>query len=96
MASRLLEHALAGVHEDQREVGGRGARDHVAGVLLVARRVRDDELAPRGVEVAVGHVDRDPLLALGSQPVGEQGEVHIAVAAPLRGLLHVLELVLED
>ena len=94
--ARLLEHALARVDEDQREVGGRGARDHVARVLLVARRVGDDELAPRRVEVAVRHVDRDALLALGAQAVGEQREVHVAVAAPLRGLLDVLELVLED
>ena len=38
-------------------------------------RVGDDELAPRRVEVAVGHVDRDALLALGAQAVGEQREV---------------------
>ncbi len=94
--ARLLEHALARVDEDQRQVGGRGAGDHVARVLLVARRVGDDELAPRGVEVAVGDVDRDALLALGPQAVGEQRQVDVAVAAPERGLLHVLELVLED
>jgi hypothetical protein len=48
------------------------------------------------VEVAVGHVDRDALLALGAQAVGEQRQVGVAVAAPLGGLLDVLELVLED
>jgi hypothetical protein len=94
--ARLLEDALAGIHQDQREVGRRGAGDHVARVLLVARRVGDDELAPRRVEVAVRHVDRDALLALRAQAVGEQGEVHVAVAAPLGRLLDVLELVLED
>jgi len=62
----------------------------------VAGRVGDDELAPRGVEVAVGDVDRDALLALGAQPVGEQGEVRVAVAAPAGAELDVLELVLED
>jgi len=62
----------------------------------VARRVGDDELAPRGVEVAVGDVDRDALLAFGAQAVGEQRQVRVAVAAPLRRLLDVLELVLED
>jgi hypothetical protein len=62
----------------------------------VAGRVGDDELAPRGVEVAVGDVDRDPLLALGAQAVGQQRQVGVAVAAPLGGLLDVLELVLED
>jgi len=48
------------------------------------------------VEVAVGDVDRDALLALGAQPVGEQGEVRVAVAAPAGAELDVLELVLED
>jgi hypothetical protein len=49
------------------EVGGRGAGGHVARVLLVARRVGDDELAPVGGEVAVGDVDGDALLALGAR-----------------------------
>ena len=88
--------ALARVDQDDREVGGRGAGDHVARVLLVARGVGDDELAPRGREVAVGDVDRDPLLALGAQAVGQQRQVQVAVAAPLRGLDDVLELVVED
>jgi hypothetical protein len=48
------------------------------------------------VEVAVGDVDRDALLALGAQAVGQQREVDVAVTAPPRGFLDVLELVLED
>jgi hypothetical protein len=62
----------------------------------VAGRVGDDELAPGGVEVAVGDVDRDALFALGAQAVGQQREVGVAVPAPPGGLLDVLELVLED
>jgi hypothetical protein len=62
----------------------------------VAGRVGDDELAPRGVEVAVGDVDRDALLALGAQAVREQREVRVAVPAALRAQLDLLELVLED
>ncbi len=73
----------ARIDQHQRQVGGGGAGDHVARVLLVARRVGDDELAPGGLEVAVGDVDRDALLALGAQAVGEQGEVHVAVAVAL-------------
>ena len=75
VAARLLDHAVAGVDQDDRQVGGRGAGDHVARVLHVAGRVGDDELAPRGREVAVGDVDRDALLALGAQAVGEQRQV---------------------
>ena len=42
--ARLREDALARVEEDDGAVGGRGAGDHVARVLLVAGRVGDDEL----------------------------------------------------
>ena len=82
--ARLLDDAVAGVDEDQREVGGRRAGDHVARVLDVAGRVGDDELARRRREVAVGDVDRDALLALGAQAVGEQREVHAFLAAQAR------------
>jgi hypothetical protein len=41
----------------------------------VAGRVGQDELAPRRREVAVGDVDRDALLALGPQAVGQPGQV---------------------
>ena len=54
-----------------------GAGGHVAGVLLVAGRVGDDELALVGGEVAVGDVDGDALLALGLEAVGEQGEIDL-------------------
>jgi hypothetical protein len=43
----------------------------------VAGRVGQDELATRSGEVAVRDVDRDPLLALGPQAVGEQREVGV-------------------
>ena len=50
-----------------------------------------------GREVAVGDVDRDPLLALGAQAVGQQRQVERALAAAaLARLRDVLELVLED
>lgn len=72
--------------------GGVGAGcggDHVAGVLLMARRVANDELARFGREVAVGHVDGDALLALGRQTVGQQGQVGLATA------LHARQVVLQ-
>ena len=76
----LLDDAVSGVDEDDRQVGARHAGDHVARVLDVSRAVGDDEVAARRREVAVGDVDRDALLALGAQPVGEQGEVDVVVA----------------
>jgi hypothetical protein len=48
------------------------------------------------VKVAVRHVDRDALLPLRAQAVGEQRQVGVAVAALARGALDMLELVLED
>ncbi len=75
MAARLGEDAFAGVDQDDGHVGGGGAGGHVAGVLLVAGSVGDDELAMRGGEVAVGDIDGDALLPLGAQAVGELGEV---------------------
>ena len=75
VAARLLGQPAAGVDEDHGEVGGRGARDHVARVLRVAGAVVEHEAAPRRGEVAVGDVDRDALLALGAQAVGQVREV---------------------
>ena len=96
MAASLLDHALPGVDEHDRDVGRRRAGDHVARVLHVTRRVGELEAPPRGDEDAVGDVDRDPLLALGAQAVGEERQVDVVVAAPPRGILDVLELVDED
>src|ERR1043165_8241482 len=47
-AAALLDHALAGVDQDDRQARCRRAGDHVARVLDVARGVGDDELAPPG------------------------------------------------
>jgi len=70
-------HAVAGVDEDDRQVAGRGAGRHVAGVLLMTGGVGDDELALGGAEVAVGHVNGDALLALGLQAIDQQRQVHV-------------------
>ncbi len=92
----LLDDPLAGVDEHDGEVGRGVPRDHVAGVLDVTGGVGDDELAGRGGEVAVGHVDGDALLPLGPEAVGQQGQVGVLVAALAADPLHRLELVLED
>jgi hypothetical protein len=62
----------------------------------VARRVGDDELAAGRREVAIGDVDRDSLLALGAQAVGEQREIDRSGRAVDLALLHGGELVFED
>ena len=95
MPASLLEDAVACVDEHDGDVGGRGARHHVPRVLRVARCVGDDEAAMRCCEVAMGDVDRDALLALGTQTVGQQGEVALAVAIAPAGLFDRGELILE-
>ena len=81
-------HTVAGVDQDDRQVAGGGASGHVAGVLLVAWGIGDDELALGGAEIAVRHVDGDALLALGLQAVDQQRQVDvIAGGADLLGVL---------
>jgi hypothetical protein len=75
VAARLLHEPLACIDQQDGELGVRGARHHVARVLPVARRVGDDEGPPRGREETVGDVDGDALLALGIEPVEQQGIV---------------------
>ena len=93
VAAALLGDALAGVDEHDRQLGGGGAGDHVAGVLNVTGTVGDDEAAARGHERAVGDVDRDALLALGPQAVHQQRQVGVVVAALAAGALDGLQLV---
>ena len=85
VAAGLRQQALARVDQHHREVGGGSAGGHVAGVLLVAGAVGDDELALVGAEEAVGDVDGDALLALGGEAVDQQREIDVvalgAVAA---------------
>ena len=94
----LCQDALACVDQDHRDVGRRGPGYHVPGVLLVARRVGDDELPAVGREEPVRDVDRDPLLTLGGEPVDQEREVDVAALGP--HLLGVApqrrDLVLED
>ena len=93
---RLLDDAESRVHEHDGEVRHARAGDHVARVLHVPRRVRDDELAAWRGEVAVGHVNRDALLALGAEAVGEIGEIHLPAAGDVRAAFERLHLVLHD
>ena len=80
VAPRLALHAVARVDQHDGDVGVRGARRHVARVLLVAWAVDDDEAARRGIEVAPGDVDGDALLALGDEAVEQQAEIGMRAA----------------
>src|SRR5438093_5324083 len=75
MPLRLDEYPVACVNKDDCEVRGRRAGDHVPRVLLVAGRVCDDEVTLRRRKIAIGHIDRDLLLSLGFEAIGQQSEV---------------------
>jgi hypothetical protein len=77
MTPGLSEHALARIDEDDGEIGGRCTGHHIAGILLVAGRIGDDELALVGGEEAIGDVDGDALLALGGETVDEKREIDL-------------------
>ncbi len=93
MPPRLRQHAVARVDQDDRQVGGGGARRHVARVLLVPRRIGDDELAPRGGEITVSDIDGDSLLALGAQAVRKQRKIDGTSRPVYRSLGHRLQLI---
>ena len=80
VAARLALHAVACVDEHDGDVGVRGARRHVARVLLVAGAIDDDEAARCGVEVAPGDVDGDALLALGDEAIEQQAKIWMRAA----------------
>ena len=77
MALGLDQHALARIDQDHGQVGAGGAGRHIAGELLVARRIGDNEAAAWGGEKPVGDVDGDTLLALGLQPVDQQRQIDV-------------------
>ena len=76
--SSLCHDAVTSIDEDNRQLASRGTGGHVARVLLVTRRIGNDELAAIGRKIAIRDVDRDPLLALGFQAVSQQGKVDLA------------------
>jgi hypothetical protein len=89
---------FARIDQQYREIGGRGAGNHIARVLLVPGRVGDDERAPRSREEAVGDINRDALLPLVFQPVEQQREIDIVAgrAEALRLALEPFELVVQN
>lgn len=80
-------HAVAGVHQNDRQVTGRRTGGHVAGVLLVARGVGDDEFALGRGEIAISDIDGDALLPLGLQAIHQQRQIDVITRGT--GLLRV-------
>ena len=96
VAPGLLSQPGGGVDDDEGQICGGRSRGHVARVLDVPGAIRNDELAAGCRRIAVGDVDGDALLALGSQAVGDEGQVHaIDPASPARRS-NGFELVVEE
>ena len=53
----------------------------ISRVLNMPRAVGDDELSFRGCEVSKGDVDRDSLLAFGSESVRKKSQIEVALPA---------------
>ena len=102
MPARLRQQASLlqiGLRIDQHngDIRRRSAGRHVARVLLMPRRVGNDELPLRGRKIAVRHIDGDALLALGLQSIGQQRKIDMAARGPVHAaLLHRRKLVLVD
>ena len=62
----------------------------------MARSIGDDELATGCREIAVGNVDRDTLLTLSAEPIGEIGEIDLSSAGDVGGTLKGLNLILHE
>ena len=77
MATGLIQHAFTRVDQQDRQVAGRRAGRHIAGVLFVPRGVGDNKFALFGREIAVGHVDSDALLALRLQAIHQQRQIQL-------------------
>ena len=93
MTYGLLQYTMTGIDQNDAQVGCRSTCHHVAGVLNVAWSIGNDKLSLGCGEVAVCHVNGNALFALGPQTVGQQGEVHLLVAARFRGCLNSLQLI---
>ena len=96
MTARLRQDAFAGIDQDDGHIGRGGAGGHIAGVLLVARGVGDDELAMGGREVAVSDIDGDSLLSLGPQTIGELGKIDRGRDIRARGFGHGAHVIFVD
>jgi hypothetical protein len=73
MSSGLGQHPLARIDQNDGQVGRRSPRNHIAGILLMAWRIRNDEFSLWGREISISHIDGDALFTLGLQSVGKEG-----------------------
>ena len=71
---------MTGIDENDTKVSCRSTRYHVSCILYMSRSVSNDKFPLGSSKVAIGHIDGDALLTLGTQAVSQQGEVDLLVA----------------
>ena len=77
VATRLIQHAFARIHQQNRQFTGRGPGRHVTGVLFVAWGIGNDKFALLSGEITIRHVNGNALLALSLKAVHQQGQVEL-------------------
>ena len=83
MPPGLRHQSLAGIDQEDGEVGRGRPRRHVAGVLLMARCIRDNEAAAWRGDEAIGDIDGDALFPLCLQPIDQQGQIDLLARRPV-------------
>ncbi len=82
MATCLGNHARTGIHQDDSKVGSRTASDHITGVLFMSRSIGNDKLTVIRTEIAISHINGDPLFTFGFQAVQQQGIIDMITGIP--------------
>ena len=62
----------------------------------MTRSISHDKFPLRRSHITISDIDRDALLALGAQAVGEIGKIHLPATCDIRGSLQRLHLVFHD
>ncbi len=75
VAARLGQQPGAGIHQHDGGIRRAGAGDHVAGVMLMAGAICQNEARGGRGEKAIGDIDGDALFAFGGQPIHQQGKI---------------------
>ncbi len=71
--------AVAGIDQDDDQVGIGGAGYHIAGILDMTGCIGDDELALGCRKIFVSDIDGNALFAFGAQAIGQQGQIDLSV-----------------
>ena len=75
---RLKSHTVDGIRQDDGDIRINRRHRHIAHIFQMAGRVGDAETLAAILEIAIGHVNGNPLPAFILQPVGEKGKIYLS------------------